>query len=137
MDSVMSFDATVVNGDRKKRNPNLLWDGNEKVDLIDHGMACPAHSWPDEEIAQSPLFPDYLVRVHSSFDFIEGRGCTFDQLHATWLRRMGPSWWPELRALIPPEWERRPGDLDRMFRFLGDRSNKLTDVAAALRSVVR
>jgi hypothetical protein len=42
-----------------------------------------------------------------------------------------------LRAAIPAQWEGRPGDLDKIFRFLNARSGRFPDVNASLRRVVQ
>lgn len=137
IDSVMSFDAAVINGDRKETNPNLLWDGADVVRVIDHGLACPVHQWDDGTIAASPLFPDSEIQAHSGFRYLEGKGRPFSSLHSAWHHALTDAEWEELRGMIPPEWEHRPGDLERVFRFLRARASRLAEVTASLRRLAQ
>jgi hypothetical protein len=137
LDGVLSFDATVINGDRKRPNPNLLWDGADTVAMIDHGLACPVHDWPDADIAASPVMPDGLVQAHAGYAFLKGAGCQFNHVSGNWSATMTDARWDELRAMIPSNWEERPGDLDRIFRFLKERPGKFLEVGTSLRRVLQ
>lgn len=137
MDDVLSFDASVLNGDRGAANPNLLWDGAYVLNVIDHGLACPAHQWTDQEIAASPVFPDNRVQMHCGYTFLHGRGSTFADVPDRWVDLTVPGFWDGLRACIPPDWERAPGEVDRVFRFLHDRAARLATISQELRRVVR
>lgn len=137
IDDVLTFDATIVNGDRKATKPNLLWDGNETVHVIDHGLACPVYDWSPEEVAESPLFPDREIRGHAGFPYLRGKRCSFQELHGRWSAAISEPFWADVRAAIPPSWERRAGDLDRIFQFLMARSERFREIGLDLRGVVQ
>ncbi|MGH9883970.1 MAG: HipA family kinase, partial [bacterium] len=80
VDDVISFDAAIVNGDRKESNPNLLWNGADVVHVIDHGLACPVHRWDDTTIEESPLLPDSEIQEHSCYRYLFGKARPFANL---------------------------------------------------------
>lgn len=137
LDDVISFDSAVMNGDRKRENPNLLWDGGSTVHVIDHGLACMAYIWPPAIRASSPLLPDPEVQKHCSYTFLRGQACTFDQVGTRWAIVASDRFWASVRAVVPPEWERRPGDLDAMFDFLASRVTRTGAITSELRRIVR
>jgi hypothetical protein len=138
MEQVLSFDATIMNGDRRQEHPNLLWDGADTLHVIDHGLAClVAHAQDAALISAGPLLPDWIVKGHCGYSFLRGNGCTFETVHARWGSRIGAAFWAALRAAIPAEWEDHPGELDRIFEFLVARSMRFVDVNLALRRVVQ
>lgn len=55
LEDVLSFDSTVINGDRKEAKPNLLRQG-DRLFVIDHALAIPVHRWSPSQIDDSPLF---------------------------------------------------------------------------------
>jgi len=134
LEDVLSFDATVINGDRKAAKPNLLWRG-ENLLAIDHSLALPVHQWDDEVIASSPLMPEAEVRAHCAFDALAGRLRQFQAMLDRWRTRVPPEDLARLRTFIPASWERRPGDLDRVFRFLTERPPRFDAIAGELRRV--
>ena len=137
MDGVMSFDAAVMNADRGARNPNLLWDGQDALHMIDHGLACPVYRWPDDAITASPPPGDAMIQAHAGYPFLKGQGTQFAYTFGNWSASLTPERLAALRALVPPDWEQRAGDLDRIFTFLAARSSKFLDVATSLRRVVQ
>jgi hypothetical protein len=136
LEDVLVFDATVINGDRKREKPNLLWRG-ERTLAIDHSFALPVHLWTDEQIADSPLFPEGEVRQHCTFRALADQGCGFNRVLARWAETITETELDRLRGWIPATWERRPGDLDRVFRFLRERSEKAAAISLDLRRILR
>src|SRR5262249_52236984 len=51
--------------------------------------------------------------------------------------KLGPTDCKRLRSFIPESWETRPGDLDRLFRFLEQRPLRFTDLSNALQEATR
>lgn len=135
MEGVLTFDSTVINGDRKAVKPNLLWNGSNLF-LIDHSVAIPVHLWPEEQLLASPLFPEDNVRVHCAFDILRRRKQQYTELLQTWLTRIQSKDFDNLRALIPASWEKREGDLDKIFRFLKERPSRSTEISEDLRRIV-
>ncbi len=132
---VLTLDATVINGDRKGARPNLLYRG-ESILLIDHSLALPVHEWNAEAIAYSPVFPAEQVRAHCTFGALAGRTRSFDKLHGRWQTEVSAMDLDRIRTSIPTEWERRSGDLERIFSFLAQRPQRFSDIAADLRRIV-
>jgi hypothetical protein len=137
LDDVLTFDASVVNGDRKAQNPNLLWDGAENVYVIDHGLACPAYLWSDAERASSPLMPDAEVQKHSSYRFLRNKGSLYDRVPGHWEPTFDSDFWRDLRAVVPSTWETKPGELDKIFSFLEARSTRFPVITRDLRRIMQ
>jgi HipA-like kinase len=137
LEHVLAFDATVINGDRRFDNPNLLWDGGEEFYLIDHSCALPMPLWKDAEIDASPLFPETKTREHCTYPSLKGRRIAFVECLSQWAGRIDGSALAELRAFIPDSWEEKPRDLDRIFRFLLRRSFRFSDIQNELRRIVQ
>ncbi len=133
---VLTFDATVINGDRTGTKPNLLWNGKQAL-LIDHSYALPIHTADEATLASSPLFPESSVRAHCTFDILTGRGSAFDRLLTTWQAAVSDGDLQQLRGVIPASWERRTGDLDKIFRFLMARPARFADIHTDLKRIVQ
>ncbi len=131
----IAFDSTVINGDRKKTKPNLLWNGN-KVYLIDHSLALPAHRWSDEEIDEFSLFPESQVQQHCTYDVLKEVTIRYDAILNSWQEKIKDDDLDELRAIIPVSWEQTKGDLDKIFRFLKARPKKFTEIHTNLTRIL-
>jgi len=136
LDKVVSLDATVMNGDRKRDKPNLLWDGAESVFPIDHSLAIPVYLWDDKLVESSPLLPDDQVRAHCAFDYLRGKACGFESVHRTWHARLSAVEWSQLTSVIPPEWETKAGQVATMLQFLEKRSQRFQDISSSLRGLI-
>ena len=136
LDDVISLDATIINHDRSKGNANLLWDGGEKVYVIDHSLSVLVYRWEAAMLQSSALFPNEDVRDHCTFDFLSGKGCAFENVHQAWQARLSPQDWAAIRAEVPSEWESRSGDVDTMIQFLANRARRFHDISSSLRGVV-
>lgn len=135
LEGVIALDCTLVNGDRTRSKPNLLWDGDDVV-LIDHSLALPVHAWSDEELNESPLMPERHVKRHATYVALLNQGQSYQALLDAWT---GLPWTDvvTLRSWIPPEWERKRGDLDRIFAFLERRSVRFRDIRHELLRIIR
>jgi len=136
LEEALSFDAAVINGDRKKEKPNLLWRGDDLA-LIDHSLALPLHLWPPDLVASSPLFPDEEIRAHAAFDALCGQARSFSALYASWARQVTRAELDRLQEAVPAAWEHEPGTVDRIVGFLAARAERLDAQAAELRRIVR
>jgi hypothetical protein len=135
IEDVLTFDATVINGDRKTGKPNLLWRG-EKTLAIDHSVAIPVYLWDRQTRDSSPLFPEDQVKRHATFPALAGRGLDFQRVLDAW-RGLTAADFARLREFVPPTWERTPGDLDAIFSFLDRRSGRLDEITSDLRRILR
>jgi hypothetical protein len=136
LEDVLTFDATVINGDRRDDNPNLLWNGHDFT-LIDHSCALPMQKWSDQQIAESPLFPETNTRQHCAYSSLAGRSIPFIDLLSRWAGKIDGSELRILRSFIPDTWEEKSGDLDRIFRFLGTRPARFDEIQTELRRIVQ
>lgn len=136
MEDVLTFDATVINGDRKQNKPNVLWDGSQLL-LIDHSNAVPVHLWDEETLLSSPLLPENEVRQHCTFGRLTGHNRQYKTIIESWQDCIEAEDFERIRSLIPDSWERNTGDLDKVFSFLQGRSSRFDDVSADLRRIVQ
>jgi len=136
LEDVLVFDSVVINGDRKEGKSNLLWNGNDLIP-IDHSLALPVHLWGDEQIAESPLFPEEQIQAHCAFPSIGHQGREFSALLEIWRNTITDEDITTLRTFIPGTWERRPGDLDRIFDFLEARGGQFDATTQHLRRIVQ
>ena len=120
LESVLCFDSSIINGDRTSIKPNLIYNG-EQLYIIDHALAIPVHQWSDEEIDQSPLFPDGYIRNHCSFMSLLKKQITFENFFHQWRTKVDSNVLVQIRKHIPKSWEQHPGHLDSIFKFLQGR----------------
>lgn len=132
LEDVLSFDGTVINGDRKASKPNLLWRG-DNIFAIDHSYAIPVILWPPATQDAAQIFPDEQTTKHCAYPALKGRGRQFDRLLARWADSLKQADLVRLRSFIPASWESSPGDLGRIFRFLGERPQVFAEISAELR----
>jgi hypothetical protein len=137
VEDVLSFDASVINGDRTAAKPNLLWDGGDTIHAIDHSLACPVHAWSATQIAASPEFPDGNIQAHCGYEYLRKTGREFEDLQNKWTANLDRAFWAELRTHIPAQWEENPGDLDRIFDFLETRTIRFPDMRTSLKRLIQ
>lgn len=136
LEDVLTFDATIINGDRKRQKPNLLWRG-ENLLLIDHSLALPVHLWEEGVITTSPLFPEAQVEQYCVYRALAKKEREFRRTVDNWKTEINLTELGRLRSFIPASWERRAGDLDRIFQFLEARPARFEDISAELRRIVK
>ncbi len=136
LENTLSFDATVINGDRKAAKPNLLRRG-EALFLIDHSLALPMHLWSDDEVRKSPLLPKDEVLKHCTWKSLYEQGRPYERLRDTWRTSVDQELLDRIRTTVPHEWETRAGDFNRLFAFLEERRDRLDAITADLRRIVR
>jgi hypothetical protein len=134
--SVLAFDATVLNGDRSAGKPNLL-SLRDDVYLIDHSLALPVHHCQPVVVPPGELLPDSYLHGHCTYATIASKGSAFDSCVDPWQHAVDASALAQIRSWIPREWERVPGDLDRMFSFLAERPLHLRKISTHLAQVVK
>lgn len=136
LEDVLTFDATIVNGDRKSERPNLLWHGG-RVLAIDHALATPVILWNDETLAGFTMVPDHEIQAHCCYTPLSGRGRLYQDLLERWVTAITPDRLTLLRSWLPPAWERRQGHLDRIFNFLERRTEQFAILTRELRRLMR
>lgn len=131
-ENVLSFDSAVYNPDREQDRPNLLISGQEML-LIDHSLALPAHKWND---GASPILEDSKVQKHCVYPAVRNKRYQYTKIFDLWLKNNKTINFDELRSFIPRSWETTRGDLDKLIRFLKNRSGKFVTMSQSLRSSV-
>ena len=142
--AVLGFDATVVNGDRKRAKTNLLCRGEELI-LIDHSLALPVFLWSESTRRESPLLPREEVEEHCAYPSLRGQAVIndnggersrFARICDAWGGRVDDDTLDRVRGCIPPRWEQKRGHLDQIFEFLKHRRQRLQDINNQLVEVV-
>jgi hypothetical protein len=143
MEDLVTFNSTIINGDRQLDKTNVLWNG-ERFFLIDHSCALPVHTqWSNEQIRFSPLFPENSVRAHCTFkELSRHRQNAYNFLYYTklltiWQKNISTDTLNNIRDLIPSSWEKNCGDLDKIFNFLEARPTRFADISDNLRRIIR
>jgi len=132
LESVVTYDAAVFNGDRDQCNPNLLWGGDDLL-MIDHSLAMPIHLWRDEQLEASPIMSVARLKDHVSHSSLLGRKRKFELVIERWLQAFTDRDFDAIVELVPKEWETRAGDLDKIVKFLKNRSRRFKDIQQRLR----
>ena len=114
----------------------MLWNGKQVI-LIDHSYALPIHTADETTLVSSPLFPEPNVREHCTFSSVSGGGSLFDSLFEKWQAVVGVRDLEQLRSWIPASWERSPGDLERIWRFLSARPTRFVAIQNDLKRIVQ
>ncbi len=115
---IFAFDVLMQNFDRKRDNPNLLWN-RERIVLIDHESALsPVLQWPDFNFANFDLDNFY---DHVFYSEISPADANFQRLVLA-LQTMATPVLDEFFALIPPAWrdEKALIKIRNYLRFLVD-----------------
>ncbi len=137
IDDVLAFDFSIVNADRRASNPNLLWDGRDHVQLIDHGLAGMAFLWSPEDDESVQLLTERHVQEHSGYPFLYNKGQPFARVPNQWAALCTDEFWADMLSLIPSAWERAPGDISRIISFLRARVNSIPALQIELQRIVR
>ena len=135
LEDVLTFDATVINGDRKREKPNLLYRG-EDIFLIDHSLALPVYLWDDELVKQSPNFPDNEILSHCSASNLKGKRCRYKRVFEDWQINLNTDCFQELKSMIPNSWVHNEEVVYKIFSFLEQRKFRFTDISNNLIKVL-
>lgn len=131
MESVMAFDGTTVNDDRRTEKPNLMIKG-EDVLLIDHSFTfSPAFSL----IFGGPFLNPAQVANHPCRRYLQDKARQYICLISKLSVALEPSNLLALRSWIPTNWEMTTGHLDKIFEFLTKRPSQMQEVAERLRTI--
>jgi len=136
LEKVICFDAIVINGDRKKSKPNLLWKG-EEILLIDHSLALPVHNVNKQIVPGNFLFPKEHIEQHCTYHALHKTKVNFSNLMDIWQNAIRKIQLEELRSFIPSTWEKTTGDLDRIFNFLESRPSHFDEISNHIRSIMQ
>lgn len=121
LEHVLTFDATVINYDRKHGRPNLLFRGDELY-LIDHSLAlmvCIVNPGLSEE---HDLFPDGEVYEHCASRHLTGKDLGYCHIRDRFNGDCASRLISFIRSVIPSSWEGHPGQLEKLSSFLVNRS---------------
>ena len=135
LEDILTFDAVVINGDRQISNSNLLHRGNQLL-LIDHSLALPVYLWEQQELTKSPLFPLGSIMKHCASQHLKGSDGSYRRVLDNWQEKINTQKLSELRAMLPPSWERQQGDIDKIFGFLNNRDQRFSDISTCLMRVL-
>lgn len=135
LEDILTFDAIVINGDRQISNSNLLHRGDRLL-LIDHSLALPVYLWEQQELTDSPLFPLASIMKHCATQHLKGSRRSYRKVLDNWQERINTQKLSELRAMLPPSWEREQGDIDKIFGFLNNRDRRFSDISTCLMRVL-
>lgn len=133
LEGVLTFDAILMNGDRKERKSNIITAGDRPY-VLDHSLAIPVRYWPAGEY---PLFPDSEVSQHCAYSVLRSQGREYEWLTAEWMENVRRADLDRFRRLIPVQWESQPGEIDRIFDFVIHRGSQFKEISSALRRVLR
>ena len=136
---IMEYDSTVLNGDRTSNRSNLLVRGNECIP-IDHEDTLRVYLMNEtdyEEFLAEPLMDDGELRNHAAYDDLRWHGASFGQVAAQWRDIPIEEKLDFISDHVPPQWESKDGDLERIFDFLRWRADHLQAITHQLHGVVR
>lgn len=134
LENCVSFDASVMNGDRTHAKPNLLWVDDSLV-LIDHALAAqPWRAGGDNDA----LFPQESIRTHAAYASLSKRARGYSALYDDWARVLSSDFWEELNGVIPGQWRQDSrGEVERMIEFFRQRVTHLANQTMELRGVLQ
>ena len=135
LEDILSFDSIVINGDRQISKPNLLYRGDEFL-MIDHSLALPVHLWDQQALADSPLFPQEQIEKHCARSCLMYQDRSYRRVFDNWQERINTQELEALRKMLPAKWERRAGDVDKIFKFLHGRNRRFADMSDSLMGVL-
>ena len=135
LEDILTFDGIVLNGDRQISNPNLLYRGDQLF-LIDHSLALPVY-WPSEQkLKSSSSFSEDNILDHCASLHLKGRDCSYSRVCDNWQARINTQKLDQLRAMLPPSWEHKQGNIDQIVRFLDRRNRHLANISTNLMRVL-
>lgn len=136
LESLLVFDATVLNDDRRASRPNLLWRGQRLIP-IDHSLTLAVYVWRPGGVDHMTLLTDLQIRDHCAFQALSERNLPFDAVFEQWAAQITNLALDTFRPHIPASWETTPGHLDQIFAFLKARPQAFEAITMTLRRVVK
>lgn len=118
LESVMAFDAYVLNNDRKAANPNLIVRGDSVV-LIDHSLSFPHLNSPGVAEPWTNWLPDANVQDHCTYGSLKGTVPKFEAFVNFVNDELTDDDCREILDLVPESWQRGSSrDKDTILRYL-------------------
>jgi hypothetical protein len=118
LESVMAFDAYVLNNDRKASNPNLIVRGDAIV-MIDHSLSFPHLDSPGVAEPWNQWLPDSSVQEHCTYGFLRGLGPKFEAFVSFLTDELTDDDCRQILGLVPDTWQRSGlRDKDSILRYL-------------------
>ena len=122
LESLLAFDAYVLNNDRKVSNPNVIVRGGSIV-LIDHSLAFPHIDSPGVTEPWSQWLPDESVREHCTYPALEGTSPSFEGFIRFLDEELTNDDCRRILDLVPDSWQRHGRrDKDSLLGYLLRRS---------------
>jgi hypothetical protein len=122
LETVMAFDAYVLNNDRKAEKPNLLVRG-DRVVLIDHSLCFPHLNSPDIVKPWTEWLPDRSVQNHCAYRKLHGFDPRFESFVEFLNEELTDDDCRKIIDLVPDAWQRSGSrDKNSILRYLLRRS---------------
>lgn len=131
----LTFDALLLNGDRKAGNRNALFDGTQLY-LIDHSLAAPTWQLDERGEPDTTLFGTRQITAHAGFEFLRGRSADYPGWSQVCVEPLDETFLCWLAGQIPEEWL-PDAEVNRLVTFLRTRRGVSDEQADELRTVVR
>lgn len=137
LEDILTFDAVIMNPDRRKKNPNLMYNRNLIVP-IDHSLSLISYLLKPTVFAIPPkplLHPDIILR-HCASQYLKQKGCLYKKILDKWQERVNGCKLNELRKMLPCSWDNNQGHIEMIFNFLENRHRYFEDVSTRLIEVL-
>ena len=140
-EDILTFDAVIMNPDRREGNPNLMYDRNLIVP-IDHSLALikylsnPMSFNSTILTPPEPLLSQNTIEQHCAYLQLKQKGCLYKRLLAKWQERINRHKLNELRKMLPRSWNNNQDHIDMIFSFLENRHHYFEDVSTRLIEVL-
>lgn len=122
IESILGFDAYVLNNDRKCSNPNLIVRG-DTVLLIDHSLAFPHLGSPGVAEPWRKWLPSDQLREHCTYPALKGTSPKFEMLVDFLATELTDTDCRDILDVVPDCWQRSSSDdKDSLLRYLLRRS---------------
>ena len=133
LEDILTFDVVIMNLDRHKGNPNLMYNANRLVP-IDHSLAF-------INIFQGTyhnlIIPEsYDIRDHCGSQYLMNKGCLYRRILEKWQQRINSCNLNEIRTMLPYSWQTNESEIDDIFTFLNSRHLNFVSISNRLMEVL-
>lgn len=136
LEDILTFDATVINRDRKRGRPNLLFRG-EELYLIDHSLALMICILDPRLTEECELFPDGEVYEHCTSHHLRSKGRGYCRITDKWENNVTAVLIRSVTAMVPHSWEENPGEIRKLSTFLVSRSLRCREIRMNLMRLLK
>ncbi len=135
LEDILTFDVVIMNPDRRKGNPNLMYNANRLVP-IDHSLAFINILSPQGDYNNLIIPKSYDIRDHCGVQHLMNKGCLYRRILDKWQQRINSHNLSEIRTMLPYSWQTNESEIDKIFRFLDDRHLNFIDISNRLMEVL-